>query len=86
MTDIPLSRRHFLAILGAAIPAAVFGDSTLREDKKRATGLGLVLESYAIRARVERASGFADPFKFLGFCHERGAAGVQLPIGVHDGD
>ena len=28
---------------------------------------------------------FADPLKFLAFCHERGAAGVQLPVGLRDG-
>jgi sugar phosphate isomerase/epimerase len=83
---MPHSRRHFLALLGATIPAASFPNGALDEGKKPTSALGLVLESYVIRTRIERASGFADPLKFLTFCHERGAAGVQLPIGVRDAE
>jgi sugar phosphate isomerase/epimerase len=83
---MPHSRRHFLALLGAAIPTAIFGNERLDEGKKPTSALGLVLESYVIRTRIERADGFADPLKFLAFCHERGAAGVQLPIGVRDAE
>jgi sugar phosphate isomerase/epimerase len=79
------SRRNFLSFLSAGFPAAVaLANDAVATDKKAATALGLVLESYVIRTRIERASGFADPLKFLAFCHERGAAGVQLPIGVRD--
>lgn len=81
---ISYSRRDFLALVGAGIPAAALGDDAACKDRKPATTLGLVLESYVIRTRVERADGFADPLKFLAFCHERGAAGVQVPIGVRD--
>jgi 3-oxoisoapionate decarboxylase len=86
MINEPLSRRNFLATLGVGIPAATIGDDVAAKDKKPATSLGLVLESYVIRARVERASGFTDPLNFLAFCHERGAAGVQLPIGLRDSE
>jgi sugar phosphate isomerase/epimerase len=80
------SRREFFALASAAIPAIALGDDPAVKDKQPPTGLGLVLESYVIRARVERATGFTDPLKFLVFCHERGAAGVQLPIGLRDGE
>jgi sugar phosphate isomerase/epimerase len=46
--------------------------------------LGVVLYSYHIRARAERARNFADPLRFVEFCHARRADGVQLPIGVRD--
>jgi sugar phosphate isomerase/epimerase len=85
--DMPLSRRSFLSLLSAGVPAAVaLANDAVASDKKPATTLGLVLESYVIRARIERDSGFADPLKFLAFCHERGAAGVQLPISVRDAE
>jgi sugar phosphate isomerase/epimerase len=43
------------------------------------------LYSYSIRARVEKAKDFSDPLRFLEFCHDRGAGGVQLPLGIRDG-
>jgi sugar phosphate isomerase/epimerase len=46
--------------------------------------MGVVLYSYSLRARADKARGFADPLRFLAFCHERGAEGVQLPIGAGD--
>jgi sugar phosphate isomerase/epimerase len=86
MINSSLSRRDLLAALGMGLPALALADDVSPREKKSATGLGLVLESYVIRARVERSNGFTDPLKFLAFCHERGAAGVQLPIGVRDSD
>src|SRR6516162_4976067 len=84
MTKIPHSRRDFLAHLSAGIPALTA--AAIAEGQKFASPLGLVLESYHIRARVERANGFADPLKFLTFCGQRNAEGIQLPIGIRDGD
>ncbi len=85
MIDFSLSRRRFLAFLGTVVPAVALADDK-SQDKKPTTALGLVLESYVIRGRAERASGFADPLNFVAFCHERGAAGVQLPIGSRDAE
>src|SRR5262245_52170925 len=68
-----MTRRAFLA----AAAAATAGTVRAAPDKK--TNLGVLLYSYGIRARGEK--GFADPLAFLAFCHERGAAGVQLPLG-----
>jgi len=86
MNSMQLSRRDFLALMASSIPVAALANDNAAKDKKPAIGLGLVLESYVIRSRVERASGFADPLNFLAFCHERGAAGVQVPIGLRDGE
>jgi sugar phosphate isomerase/epimerase len=41
------------------------------------SSLGIVIHSYTIRR-------FTDPLLFLDYCHELGAAGVQIPIGVRD--
>ena len=83
MTHTLLSRRDLLATLSVGIPALALADDAAK-DKKLSTPLGLVLESYVIRSRVERANGFTDPLNFLAFCRERGAAGIQVPIGVRD--
>jgi sugar phosphate isomerase/epimerase len=72
-----LTRRGFL---GAAI-GAIAGAAP---EPERRGALGVAISSYFIHARLGRAKGFADPLKFLAFCRERGAAGVQLPIGVRD--
>jgi sugar phosphate isomerase/epimerase len=85
-TDTQSSRRDFLAALSAAISSVTLADDRLAREQKLAQPLGLVLESYHIRVRIERAGGFTDPLKFLAFCHERGAAGVQLPIGIRDAE
>src|SRR5262249_19750168 len=73
-----LTRRTFLASAAAATMAG-----SLRGEAKK-TDLGLLLYSYSIRARGDR--DFADPLAFLSFCHERGAAGVQLPLGRREED
>jgi len=74
-----LSRRDFL---GTAALGALAGAAPEREAR---APLGVAISSYFIHARLERAKDFADPLKFLAFCRERGAAGVQLPVGVRDG-
>jgi sugar phosphate isomerase/epimerase len=71
-----MDRREFLAAASGLILA---GDGP-----PSATGLGVVIHSYPIRSRLEENKQFADPLRFLMFCNERGAAGVQLPLGVRD--
>jgi sugar phosphate isomerase/epimerase len=74
-----LSRRQWLSgLVGGAALACTAAAPPAR------SRLGVVLYSYSIRARAERARGFADPLNFAAFCHERGADGVQLPLGVRD--
>lgn len=70
MTD----RRAFLAASAATLFAGVG-----RADAPKKSPLGIVIHSYPIRPRTQK--GFADPLTFLNFCHDRGAAGVQLPLG-----
>lgn len=68
-----MTRRAFLAAATASAAAAA-------PEKK--ADLGVLLYSYGIRARTEK--NLADPLTFLAFCHERGAAGVQAPLGRRD--
>lgn len=71
MTD----RRQFLT---AALFAGVG-----RADEVKKSPLGVVIHSYPMRSRKK---GFSDPLAFLNFCRERGAAGVQLPLGSLSAD
>ena len=73
MTD----RRRFLAASAALFAGGV------RADDRQKRRLGVVIHSYPIRSREK---GFSDPSKFLDFCRERGAAGVQLPLGTRPAD
>lgn len=66
-----ITRRAFLASGLAAIAAA--------GAPKKPASMGVLLYSYGIRNRGEK--GFAAPARFLEFCKERGAAGVQVPLG-----
>src|SRR5262245_12793999 len=72
-----VTRRDFLAAAASAAAA-----SALSAEAPKKTKLGVLLYSYGIRSRASK--GFADPLAFLDFCHERGAAGVQLPLGRLD--
>src|SRR5205807_3095072 len=60
----------------------VAGPAAAQPAPKPPGSLGVVIHSYPIRSRVERAKGFADPLRFLEFCRDRGADGVQLPLGT----
>jgi sugar phosphate isomerase/epimerase len=79
-----LSRRDFLGAAALGSFAAAAGGAPPAQEGGRKP-LGIAISSYAIHARAGRAKDFAGPLKFLAFCHERGAAGVQVPIGVRDG-
>ncbi len=51
--------------------------------------LGICTDSYAIRRREDRNiraadERFTDPMRYLAYCHERGAGGIQLDIGRRD--
>src|SRR5262245_137340 len=69
-----IDRRTFLA----ASAAMWAGASRADEPTKRAS-FGCVIHSFPIRARTEKDLG--DPLRFLEFCRERGADGIQLPLG-----
>src|SRR5437016_1407672 len=76
-----LSRRQWLSRVAPACAALLAGAAAPPPARSR---LGIVLYSYSIRARAEKDRSFADPLHFVAFCHERGADGVQLPLGVRD--
>ena len=69
-----LTRRELLAVAGA----------TLLADGLRAEAppsrMGVVIHSYPIRGKLEQKTGFADPIRFVAFCRERGAGGVQAAL------
>jgi sugar phosphate isomerase/epimerase len=77
------SRREFLAVTAASLSAA---SALAGAGDRPSTGMGVVLDSYAVRMRVGKNTGFGDPLKFLAFCRERRLGGVQLPIGVRDAE
>jgi sugar phosphate isomerase/epimerase len=70
-----MNRRTFLASALATAAASA------RPAAPR-TDLGVLLYSFGIRSRAEKT--LADPLTFLAFCHERGAAGVQMALGRRD--
>jgi len=72
------TRREVLALTATALAAG-----SLRAADPP-PGLGIVIHSYSIHSRVEQKNGFTDPIRFVAFCRERGAAGVQLPLGSRD--
>jgi len=69
-----IDRRTFLA----ASAAMWAGDSRADDPPKRGS-LGFVIHSFPIRSRTEK--DLANPLKFLEFCRERGADGIQLSLG-----
>jgi sugar phosphate isomerase/epimerase len=78
------SRRQFLAA-AAAVPLAPVLAAALGADRHKR--LGVVQYSFALRLAAERAAGktgLADPLTFLEHCHEIGAGGVQIGLGVRE--
>ena len=75
---MPLTRREFMA--ASTVGVASLGMAT--ESRPTKSGMGVLLYSYGVRSRQEK--GFSDPVAFAAFCRERGAAGVQVPLGTRD--
>ncbi len=78
-------RRQFLTA-AAALPFAMALAGAAEDRRKR---LGVVQYSYALRLSAERAAGkigFADPLTFVEHCHELGAGGVQIGLGLRDNE
>jgi sugar phosphate isomerase/epimerase len=71
-----MNRRGFLAAsLGSAAVVALGAEATR-------PNLGLLLYSYGIRLRVDKAQGFGDPVRFVEFARQRGGTAVQLSLGI----
>jgi sugar phosphate isomerase/epimerase len=81
-----VNRRQFLATAAVLSGSSALVGATVVDRKKR---LGVVQYSYALRLAAERASGktgLADPLAFLEHCHDLGAGGVQVGLGIRDSD
>lgn len=72
-----MTRHTRRAVLTSGL-AATLGRAA---DPPPAANLGLLLYSFAIRARQEGAPTFNDPVRFVAFATARGANAVQLPLG-----
>lgn len=86
--DAHFTRREAILVSAAALlqaPLAAAGAEPATERKP----MGVVIHSYGIRGGVAAAPGeppFGDPIRFVEFCHQRGAGGVQVSIGAKDKD
>jgi sugar phosphate isomerase/epimerase len=81
-------RREILFSMAGAIAAAQLRIAAAEETRNR-TRLGICTDSYAIRRREDRnireaPERFMEPSRFLAYCHDLGAGGVQLDLGRQD--
>jgi sugar phosphate isomerase/epimerase len=77
-----LDRREMLTACAAAVPALA-----LAGEKAGQARPGVVSYSYHLRLDADRAAGkpgLNDPLSFLEYCHQLGAGGVQLGLGLRD--
>jgi len=80
------NRREVLLGMGGAL---ALGLETIRANSQTSRGsrLGICTDSYSLRGRANRNAGeasFTEPMKFLTYCHDLGAGGVQMGIGKRD--
>lgn len=82
-----LNRREWLAACGAGLAALTNDRARAAASAEGGSRLGMVLYSFSVRLAADRKAnvpGLSDPLTFVEHCHERGAGGVQVPIGVRD--
>jgi len=85
-----MNRREVLYSIAGGFAAATIGGACriyeTKEEKK--TRLGIADFSFNIRLRAERSGqikgNLGDPLNFLDHCHNIGAGGIQMNIGVRD--
>ena len=91
-------REALLAMAGGLVSASVVrSDAVRRSSQPALTGtlrtesagrLGIADFSYNVRMRAERSAGIkdglADPMGLLEHCHQIGAGGVQMNMGIRD--
>jgi sugar phosphate isomerase/epimerase len=70
-------------------PQHVLASAARQSPIRHPTKLGICTDSYALRKRDDRkirepGARFTEPLRFLEYCHERGAGGIQLDIGRRD--
>lgn len=78
------NRRELLASMGsAALASTLGGRGSLRaEPGPRRSGVGVCIYSYHLQARSDRS--FFEPMRFLEYCHDIGAGGIQAQIGARE--
>lgn len=80
-----LDRRRFLGSLGAAAVLTAGSAPTVADEGHAGprAPVGIGSTSYTIHAR-QAGRRFLEPLRFLEFCRDRGAAGIQAPLGILD--
>jgi len=85
-----MNRRDALRIMTVGLSAtAASGLRPLSAaDAKPTTGMGMVIYVQGLRRTALRANNpqndLFQPFRFLEHCHEMGAGGIQVPLGIQD--
>jgi len=84
-------RREILVSIGGALTTAALGGPLFAQaaSSPKRNRLGVCTDSYSIRRREDRnigapREGFAEPLRFLAYCHDLGAGGIQLEIGTRE--
>jgi len=82
------NRREVLLSMGWAIGLGIKSVIANPQSGGRSR-LGICTDSYSLRGRAGRNAGegeerFTEPLKFLTYCHDLGAGGVQVGIGRRD--
>ena len=88
-------RREILFSMAGAIAGAQLRIATATQIRnpqsasRNRNGLGICTDSYALRGREDRniresRERFAEPLRFLEYCHNLGAGGIQLEIGKRE--
>ena len=64
------------------------GAKTHASQPTKQTRLGICIHSFPIRSRVKKLGGgkptFGEPSSFLEYCHQLGAGGIQVELGIKD--
>jgi len=85
-----MNRRELLYSIASGFAAATIGGTCRAYDTKKVKKprLGIADFSFNNRLRAERTgktkSNLGDPLNFLDYCHNIGAGGIQMNIGVRD--
>lgn len=80
------NRREILLGMGGALGLGL-GSIRANPQSVARSRLGICTDSYSLRGRANRNTGeesFTEPLKFLAYCHDLGAGGVQMGIGKRD--
>jgi len=85
-----MNRREMLLSSAAGLAAAAVSapERLAAAAPAPRTRLGVVIHSFVFRPRLDREAGrsapFGDPLSFLEYCHQLGAGGIQVGLGVKD--